>query len=180
MALNKEKDSALVVLPSPLFMKKWRNDAELIKIATVFAVDNSAQAGILSKSEQGRSSYISVDHLADFLEENPAFSRNILLFQTREPGGKLSEDLYGIFRKSAGTNRFLMFTSDGYLKDSSGEIQSMLTETALQIERVSILPSGINDERKPSRKCLVYFRLMENSVENHVVISQYRLLKNQK
>ena len=178
--LNKEKDSALVVLPSPLFMKKWRNDAELIKIATVFAVENSAQAGILSKSEQGGSSYISVDHLADFLEENPAFSRNILLFQTHEPGGKLSEDLYGILRKSAGMNQFLMLTSDGYLKDSSGEIQSMLTETALQIERVSILPSGINDERKPSRKCLVYFRLMENSVENHVVISQYRLLKNQK
>ena len=178
--LNKKQDSALIVLPSPVFIKKWRNDAELTKIATVFVVASSTQAEILTRSERGRSTYVSTDHLGDFLEESPKFSRNILLFQTHEPGEKMGEEICNIVRKSGEINLFLMLTSDGHLKDASGEIQSMLAETDARIERVSLLPSGINNERKPSRKCLVYFWVKENIEEYTVTISQYKLLTNQK
>ncbi|MCI7000360.1 MAG: hypothetical protein MR888_07720 [Clostridiales bacterium] len=142
---------ALVVAPTPFFVRQWMRDSDLSNVRVTFLMENRLMADICRGLPWGKyAQFIAAEDMELYLGRNGA-PKNTLLFGSRIPD---VDDYIGLLKENlkSGVNRLSYFGADA---SSREEIRGLLTGEDSRVTQVHLFPDGINFATSPQRKLLV-------------------------
>lgn len=144
--------TALVVSPSPFFIRRWLRDGTLGHVNVTFALDNTDLCDFYGAIRHpARVNYITVDELR---QNSSAYQAEIILvFGNHAIGDGYHELVEKLIRAAKSQHTLYYLGPDSYVYRSP--LAQLLRNPGVALTDVSLLPAGIHDATDPQRKLLL-------------------------
>lgn len=173
-----DNDGALVINPSPFFVRKWLDDRSISRQKVTFAVSEMNELSLYQSGVYPENvSWISSKKLTDFIQRYGRNHTNILYFDRKfsaESDVKLIAETYR--QMYLPIKNLMIFGSDTQINDVTKVIVS---ENQFSQCQVQLLPPDMNYNTNPKRKMFVWFSgndrvATETKIIQYKTVTQYQ------
>lgn len=178
---KQENPSAIVVDPSPFFIRKWIGDSALNGIKTDFIISDISILQLLTSvyPQEENINFIAIDAFDNCTNPEPASA--ILIFGNHITNDEVkSKLLFKLNDASKSSYNIYILDSDKVLFSNESLTHEALGNVA--IDRIDLLPAGITGSTIPKRKTLLRGRFGYVSIDdaNNFRIIRHKLERNHK